>query len=80
MPTWDFLQKRQLIGLGWCCLCRISSEDIPHIFVKFLFSCVVWMKVTRMLGQQFVLAGNFFDEAYQAWFFRVLIRNFWLFF
>ena len=42
IPTWDHLQKRQIIGLGWCSLCKDNEENTNHLFLSCIFSKQVW--------------------------------------
>ena len=45
--TIDNLQKRNLIIIDWCCLCKQSGESVDHLLLHFLWlgSCVLWCLV-----------------------------------
>ena len=36
--TWDILQKKGREGPGMCILCKLSTEDINHLFIHCIFT------------------------------------------
>jgi len=52
VPTWDFLQKRNFQGPGWCVLCKMSNETCSHLFLNCPYILKVWNECTKLLGVQ----------------------------
>jgi len=67
VPTWDILKKRNLLGPGWCCLCKNEEETTIHLFMHCRFMADVWKECSNLLGIQFRWDGTTLEEAWKTW-------------
>ena len=58
VPTWDKMQKRNMYGPGWCCLCKIAEESIIHLFMQCRFIAEVWKECSKMIGTHCISPGH----------------------
>jgi hypothetical protein len=61
--TWDLLQKRNIVGLGWCCLCKQEEETNLHLIMSFPYAKKVWNEVEGLTNLKNVWDGNSIEEA-----------------
>lgn len=66
-PTWDALQKRNHHGPGWCCLCKVDTESIPHLFINYRLTKEVWKELSAVYGKHFGWEGETVELALGRW-------------
>ena len=66
-PTWDVLQHRNHIGLGWRCLCKDAYDCVTHLFIDCRFVKEVWNKLSVVYGKRFTWAGDSVELAWKRW-------------
>jgi len=67
VPTWDNLQKRNMNGPGWCCLCRNGEESISHLFLQCRFVDEVWKECSKISSFHFRWDGLEVEQAWKNW-------------
>ena len=67
VPTWDNLQKRNVYGPGWCCLCKNAVESTTHLFLQCRFVAEVWKECSKMSSIQYRWNGVEMEQAWKLW-------------
>jgi len=66
-PTWDNLQKKQMVGPGWCCLCKNAEESVSHIFLFCNYSAAVWEECAKLVGVNLKWEGTSLEQVWSNW-------------
>ena len=53
--TIDNLNKRGLLLVNWCCMCRCSREMVDHLLIHYEIAHALWSEVFTIFGIQWVL-------------------------
>jgi len=67
VPTWDKLQKRNVYGPGWCCLCKNAEETITHLFLQCKFVAAVWEECSKLSSFHYRWEGLDMEQAWKLW-------------
>jgi hypothetical protein len=76
VPTWEVMRKRQVVGPGWCILCKQEEESQVHLFISCPFSKAVWKEVEKMQGKTYIWQGQLVEEAWKLWISSPSNKNF----
>jgi hypothetical protein len=57
-PTWENIHKRSFIEPSRVALFKQENENIPHLFLHFSFSNVVWEDIYSMLDISYIWEGS----------------------
>uniref|UniRef100_A0A2N9HT93 Reverse transcriptase zinc-binding domain-containing protein n=1 Tax=Fagus sylvatica TaxID=28930 RepID=A0A2N9HT93_FAGSY len=57
----DYLRKRQLVLLDWCCMCKEDGESIDHLFLHCNVANELWKLVFSMFGIWWVMPCHVMD-------------------
>ena len=67
IPTWDHLQRRQIIGPGWCSLCKDNEESTNHLFLSCNFSNQVWEHSQSLTSSRSNWECPTLEDAWKDW-------------
>eukprot|EP00253_Pinus_taeda_P008165 PITA_08165 len=67
VPSWDVLQTRFMIGPSRCPLCKLDSENVPHLFLHCPFTKKVWQEVQALIKKQLSWDGDSMKGAWDRW-------------
>jgi len=65
--TWEVLQHRGFIGLGYCILCKTNCETTNHLLVDCDFTAAIWNIIQLLLYPQFTWSGTSLEECFNSW-------------
>jgi hypothetical protein len=60
--TCDNLHRRDIVMVGWCCLCRCNDETVAHLLLHCPVAREVWSYVYRLFGVDWVISGSVSDH------------------
>ena len=67
VPTWENLQKRNFVGLGWCSLCKTEEETSTHLFLNCIYILKVWLEISKFLNVQSLWEGRNLEDSWLLW-------------
>ncbi len=68
--TYDNLQRRGIVTVGWCCLCRCSGETVDHLLLHCSVAVEIWSFVFQLFGVEWVMPRGVLDllAGWRNWF------------
>ena len=57
----DNLQRRNIIMVSWCCLCKINGETADHVLLHCPYAKEVWDMIFGMFGVHWVMPWKTID-------------------
>ena len=56
--TAENLQRRHIILVSWCCLCKMDGESVDHLLLHCPFSREIWDMFFALFGVHWVMPGK----------------------
>jgi hypothetical protein len=70
--TIDNLQRRHILIVDWCCMCKSHGESTNHLLIHCSVTSNIWSFVLTLFGLAWVMPKFVLDllECWQGWFQR----------
>jgi hypothetical protein len=77
--TTDYLRKRNIILVSWCCMCKTDGETIDHLLLHCPVAYDLWSFVFSMFGVQWAMPSRVLDllACWQGRFGRLRSAEIW---
>ena len=68
--TYDNLQRRGFVMVGWCCMCRCNGETVDHLLLHCSVVNELWGFVFQLFGVDWVMFRRVLDQVvgWRNWF------------
>jgi hypothetical protein len=53
--TLENLQKRRIIVVDWCFMCKMNREFVDHLLLHYEIACAIWNVFFSRLGMSWIL-------------------------